>query len=367
MARKHNRKFKVGWNSSEKFEVKTLQIMDESGKTDSKLMPKLTDKTVKEMYKFMVFGRGLDDKMLALQRQGRIGTFAQIKGQEATNIGAAFALDKEDWIFPAFRENPALIYRGLPPENLIEYYGWDERGNKIPDNVNEFPTAVPVATQTLHAVGFAWAAKLQKKKTVVATFFGDGATSEGDFHEAMNFAGVFKLPVVFICQNNQFAISLPREKQTASKTLAQKAIAYGFEGVQVDGNDIFAVYKSVKGAVDKARKGGGPTLIECYTYRLGDHTTSDDASRYRTDRELAEWKKKDPIDRLRKYMENKKIWDKKQEQALQKDVQKKVEDAVKKAESIPKPSIEDIFKYMYAEMTPELREQLEYLKSVESD
>lgn len=346
-----------------KFEVKYLQILDPTGKLIGK--SDLKEKDILKMYRYMVLGRLVDNKMLAMQRQGRIGTFAQIKGQEASNIGAAYALEKQDWLVPSFRENAALFLRGLPLENIIQYYGWDERGNIIPKGVNVFPTAIPVGTQLLHAVGFAWAGKFQKKKYVVMTFFGDGATSEGDFHEAMNFAGNFKLPVVFVCQNNQFAISVPRKKQTASKTLAQKAIAYGFEGVQVDGNDVFAVYHAAKKAIKKARKGGGPTMIECITYRMGDHTTSDDASKYRSEKEVKEWEKKDPIDRLKKYMEKKKIWDKKKEDALQKELTKLIETSVKKAESIPKPKIEDIFKYMYAKMTPELKEQLEYLKEVE--
>jgi len=348
----------------ERFQVKYLQILDATGNLVDKL-PKLATKDILNMYRYMVLGRLLDDKMLALQRQGRIGTFAQIKGQEASNIGPAYALEKEDWLVPAFRENAALLLRGLPPENLIQYYGWDERGSKIPEGVNMLPTCVPVSTQTLHAVGLAWSFKLQKKKSVVLVYFGDGATSEGDFHEAMNFAGVFKLPVVFLCQNNQYAISVPRSKQSASQTLAQKALAYGFEGIQVDGNDVFALYEATKQAIEKARKGGGPTLIESYTYRLGDHTTSDDASKYRSQKEVQEWLKKDPIDRLRKYMEREKIWDKKKQDVLIKELTQIVEQAVKKAESIPKPPIEDIFKYMYAEMTPELKEQFEYLKSVE--
>ncbi len=349
------------WNTKKSFQIKTLQILDEKGTPIGKL-PKLTYSEIKKLYRFMVLSRLLDEKMLSLQRQGRIGTFASIRGQEASNVGIGYAIGKDDWLFPSFRENGTLITLGLPMENILLYYGGDERGSCIPQNINTFPTTVPVATQTLHAVGFAWAQKLQKKKSVAVTVFGDGATSEGDFHESMNFAGVFKLPIVFVCQNNQWAISVPRERQCAAETLAQKAIAYGFEGVQVDGNDIFAVYKSMREALEKAKKGGGPTLIECFTYRISDHTTSDDQTKYRDQKEVDEWKKKDPIDRLRKFMEKKGVWKKSNEKKLLKDSEKFVEFAIKKFESIKPPEVEDIFKYTYKEMAPELKEQLEKLK-----
>ena len=309
----------------------------------------------------MVLARIFDNKLLALQRQGSVGTIAQSTGQEASAVGSAFALEKNDFIFPSFRESGALLYRGLPMDNIIRVFGWDERGAKA-ENVNAFTMSIPVATHLLHAVGYGMACNIKNDKKVIMAYFGDGATSEGDFHEAMNFAGVFNAPVVFICQNNQFAISMPREKQTKAKSLAQKAIAYGFRGIQVDGNDVFAVYSAAKDAADNARKGRGPTLIECYTYRIADHTTSDDASKYRTEKELNEWKKKDPIDRLRKYMEKKKLWNKKDEGKLVKELQDSVNKAAEKAMAIEKPDIEDIFKYMYKEMTNELKEELNDLK-----
>ncbi len=349
------------WNTTKSFHIQTLQLLDENGSTVGKLPKKLTTYDIKKLYKFMVLSRLLDDKMLALQRQGRLGTFASIRGQEASNVGIGYAMKKGSWLFPSFRENGTVITLGLPMENILLYYGGDERGSKIPEKINTFPVTVPVSTQALHAVGFAWAQKLQKKKTVCVTVFGDGATSEGDFHEAMNFAGVFRLPVVFVCQNNQWAISVPREKQSASDTLAQKAIAYGFEGVQVDGNDVFAVYHAVRVALEKARKGGGPTFIEAYTYRMSDHTTADDQTKYRDQKEVEEWKKRDPIDRLRKYMESKKLWKKSDEKKLLKESERLVEQAVKRFESIKSPEIDDIFKYTYKEMTPELEEQLEKL------
>lgn len=314
----------------------------------------------------MLLTRILDDKMLNLQRQGKISTFAQVKGQEACQIGSTYAMNKSDWMFSSFRENAAYITLGLPIENIIMYYGGDERGDKIPEAINCFTVCIPVSTQIPHAVGFAWAAKIKKEKLVSVVFFGDGATSEGDFHEAMNFAGVFKVPIVFICQNNQYAISLPRRLQSASETLAQKAIAYGFNGIQVDGNDVFAVYKATKEALAKARAGKGPTLIECVTYRLGDHTTADDATRYRLKKEVGYWLQRDPILRLRKYMEKIKVWNKNEEERLKHELENFVDASIEKAFSIPAPNPEDIFKYTYAEMTPNLKEQLNEIKGDEN-
>jgi pyruvate dehydrogenase E1 component alpha subunit len=225
------------------------------------------------------------------------------------------------------------------------------------------PVSVPVGTQTLHAVGLAWAGKLKGEKIVSIVYFGDGATSKGDFHEAMNFAGVFKTPTIFFCQNNQYAISVPRSLQTASKTIAQKAIAYGFDGIQVDGNDLFAVFAATKEAVEKARSGGGPTLIEGVTFRFGPHTTADDPTKYRTEKEIEPWKPLDPLVRLRLYLKEKGLWNEGVEQRLTEEAQKDIDQAVKDAEAVPVPEVEDIFKYVFAEMTPQLREQMEYLKS----
>jgi len=346
----------------QKFQVDYLQILDEHGTCDEKLKPKeLTPPTIKKLYRLMVLARMFDEKMLSLQRQGRLFTFAQSKGQEAADIGSTWVLGKDDWMVPYFRNWPAYITRGYPMHMLLQYNAGDERGMQLPKGTNCFPVCIPVATQVPHAVGFAWAAKLKKEKTVVLCYLGDGATSEGACHEAMNFAGVFKVPVIFVCENNQWAISVPRSHQTASETIAQKAIAYGIDGIQVDGNDLFAMTKATKDAISNAKK-GTPTLIEAYTYRLGDHTTSDDAKKYRSDKELESWKKKDPITRVRLYLEKKKLWDKQQEGQLYKDVQKEVEDAVKLFEAQSKPDPNDIFDYMYAEHAPEFDEQRQVLK-----
>ncbi|MBM4351165.1 MAG: pyruvate dehydrogenase (acetyl-transferring) E1 component subunit alpha, partial [Deltaproteobacteria bacterium] len=235
--------------------------------------------------------------------------------------------------------------------------------SRAPEGINVMPVSIPVGTHPLHAVGVAWAAKIRGDKIVTIAYFGDGATSKGDFHEAMNLAGVFKTPSIFFCQNNQFAISVPRKIQTASETIAQKAMAYGMDGIQVDGNDLFAVHTATKEAVDKARSGGGATLIEGVTYRFGPHTTADDPTKYRTDEEIERWKPLDPLVRLRLYLKGKGLWSEEVEKQMTEEAQKEIDQVVKEAEAVPVPEVEDIFKYVYAEMTPQLKEQMEYLKS----
>jgi len=239
----------------EKFDVKYLQILDENGNVDESLLPKISVEQIKKMYEFMVLIRTFDETALSLQREGRILTYAPLKGQEAVQVGSAFAMEREDWVFPTYRDNGVYIVRGFPMKMLYQYWAGDERGMAIPEGINIFTVCIPVATQVSHAVGFAWAEKMKKGKSVVFVYFGDGATSKGDFYESLNFAGVFKVPLVGICQNNQWAISVPRSRQSAAKTLAQKAIAFGFNGIQVDGNDIFAVYKAVREAREKALSG----------------------------------------------------------------------------------------------------------------
>ena len=345
-----------------KFKVEYLQILDQQGNADENLMPKLSDDRVKQFYELMVLSRVFDTKAISLQRQGRLGTYASALGQEASQVGSAITLDKNDWVVPSYRESSALIARNYPMSMLFQYWGGDERGNKIKIPPYNLPTSIPVGSQSLHAVGIALALKLQKKKQAALGYFGDGATSKGDFHEAANFAGVFKVPAVLFCQNNQYAISVPREQQTAAETIAQKAIAYGFDGIQVDGNDIFAVYQATSEALNKAKAGNGPTLIEAFTYRMSDHTTSDDAKRYRSTKELEEWKKRDPIDRLQKYMKSKGLWDEKYGKEVQEKSKQQVEKAVEDYESVPAPNPDDMFKYTYAEMPAGLKEQMEYLR-----
>ena len=341
------------------FSVEWLQILDENGNCDEALRPPLSNDEIKKLYEWMLLARIFDEKAFKLQREGRLGTYASILGQEAAQVGSALALRPDDWMFPAFREPGASIVRGLPMRMVLQYWAGDERGSLIPEELNDFPITIPVGTQIPIAVGAAWAAKLKGDKIAVMAYMGDGATSKGDFHEGLNFAGVFAVPVVFICQNNQWAISVPLKRQTAAKTLAQKAIAYGFSGIQVDGNDPFAVYKATHEALDQARDGQGPTLIECVTYRLGDHTTADDASRYRNRDEVEQWRKKDPIERLKKYMEKEGLWNKSYDQGVCSEAKEKVEQAVHEQENFPPPDPRDIFRFTFHELTAELKEQSE--------
>jgi len=345
----------------ESINVKRLDILDEKGNADESLMPSLSDADIKIMYELLVLSRTFDHQALNLQREGRIGSYAPILGQEASQIGSAFALEKTDWIFPSFREIGVYITMGYPLHMLFQYWSGDERGVKIPEKLNIFPVCVPVGTQVPHAAGAAMAIKYKNEKRAVAAYFGDGGTSEGDFHEGMNMAGVFKLPVVFICQNNHWAISVPREKQTASKTIAQKAFAYGFEGIQVDGNDIFAVYKATKYALDKAKKGEGPTLIECFTYRMSDHTTADDASRYRTKEIVEAWKLKDPILRLKLFMEKKGLWTEQYQREIENRAKEMVDEAVKKEEAIEHPEPRDMFTFTCEKLSPRQVKQIKEL------
>jgi len=341
---------------------KRLQILDENGNVNSELEPKIEKKDLIEIYKYMVLSRIADEKAFALQREGRIGTYPPLKGHEAVQIGSAFAMNKNDWLFPVYRDMGAMLVMGVPLDLIFLYWMGNENGCRFPEGTNVFPIAIPVGSQISLGMGFSWASKLKKEKAVTLISFGDGATSAIDFHDGLNFAGVFKTPTVFLCINNQWAISVPRTKQSASKTLAQKAIGYGFNGIQVDGNDILAVYAVTKEAVDRANKGDGPTLIEAVTYRMGDHTTADDASRYRSEKEIDEWRSKDPIARFKSYLGSKQIWNENFEKEIRKETEDLLEEAVKRAEAAPPPDIEDFFKYTYAEMPWHLKEELEELK-----
>lgn len=343
------------------FTIPRVEVMDPAGVVDSALMPALTPEQITELYVTMVTTRKLDDRMLKLQRQGRIGTFARVLGQEAAHIGATYALKKEDWLVPAFRETGSFLLRGIPPEKLLQYWAGDERGHDFPAGSRVLPVSVPVGTHMLHAVGIGWAMKHDGERAVVLTVFGDGATSEGDFHEAMNFAAVFQVPVVFLCQNNQWAISVPYKRQTAAATIAQKAVAYGMPGVQVDGNDVFAVYRVAKEAVERARNGEGPTLIEAHTYRMSDHTTSDDARRYRTPEEVAFWQERDPVERLARYMRSAGLLDDTSEADIAAEAEAKVGGWVEAFEAISPPEPDEIFRHVFAEPTPALRAQREEL------
>ncbi|OGP65171.1 MAG: pyruvate dehydrogenase (acetyl-transferring) E1 component subunit alpha [Deltaproteobacteria bacterium RBG_13_47_9] len=351
------------WEDYPPLKGKMFQILKPDGTLQPDQKNPLDDEETFKLFQKMLFIRMADQRALILQRTGRMGTYAPIFGQEACQIGSTYALQREDWVFPAFRELGATWMMGVSLKNIFLYWMGYEIGSRAPEGINVLPVSIPVGTHPLHAVGVAWAAKIKGEKIVTVAYFGDGATSKGDFHEAMNFAGVFKTPTLFICQNNQYAISVPRKSQTASETIAQKAIAYGFDGIQVDGNDLFAVYASTKQAAEKARSGGGPTLIEGVTYRFGPHTTADDPTKYRKEEEIESWKPLDPLTRLRLYLKERGLWTEEVEKRLIEEAQKEIDQVVKEAEAVPVPGVDEIFKHVYAEMTPPLKEQLDYLKS----
>jgi len=332
--------------------------------------PEIAEEELRRLYKLMILTRNLDIRGLQLQRQGRIGFYIGCLGQEAAQIGSAYALKPNDWILPAYREIGSMLLRGITLNQLMDHYFANARdvqkGRQLSNlfgvkTANYVSGSAPIATQIPHAVGVALAAKIRGDPIVTLTYFGEGGTSENDFHAGMNFAGVFKTPTIFFCQNNHWAISVPIDRQTGSETIAIKARAYGFEGVRVDGNDILAVYRTTKEAVDKARMGGGPTLIEAVTYRMGPHSSSDDPKRYRTEEELAEWQRRDPLVRFRKYLEKKRIWSDSDEKKAQGEANRQLDEAIEHAEKAPRPTLETLFTDVYQQMPWNLEEQLREL------
>lgn len=349
--------------------IESLSILEPNGKVDAKLDPKIDDKDLLKLFRAMLLGRRYDERMLRLQRQGRIGTYGPALGQEAASLGPAYAMEQDDWFVPSFREPTAMIYRGWPIEKLMLWWGGNEEGASPPKDLRDLPICVPVSSQVQYAAGIAWGCKLKKEDTVTVAFVGDGGTSEGDFHEGLNCAATFGAPLVLIIQNNHWAISLPREKQTVSQTLAQKAIAYGINGIQADGNDILAMIVATQEAIEKARKGGGPTLIEAVTYRLGVHTTADDPKKYRSEEEVERWKVKDPLARFWKYMKKKGLLDEKARDALEEEISAEISAAVARAEAF-KPDLTEPFRHCFEEMPNHLQAQLKefqaYLDSADS-
>jgi pyruvate dehydrogenase E1 component alpha subunit len=348
------------------YAVDYLSILNEKGELDKELEPDIPEDVLLKLHRFMVLARKFDDQLLNLQRQGRMGTFAPISGQEAAQLGAVSLLRPSDWFVPSFRETGAELWRGRSLESVILVFaGYAEgalvgKGNgEEGEAMKNMPVSIPVGTQIPHAVGIGWAIKYRQKDHVAMTFFGDGATSEGDFHEGMNFAGVYQCPVIFVCQNNHWAISFPREKQSRSKTLAQKALAYDVPGIQVDGNDVLAVYAAAQEAVDRARSGEGPSMIECVTYRMKMHTTADDPKRYRKEEEVEKWKKHDPISRFQKYLKNKELLSDIKIEELENEIQEEIKSAVKRAEEMMKDFTDPLqmFDHIYSERPPYLEEQ----------
>jgi len=347
-----------------KTEIPRVSILDEQGNFDEKLGKGLIpDADLVKLYEAMYACRHLDGVAFRLQRSGRMGTYPQNMGQEATSLGAAYVLNKNDWLVTCYRENCGLFWRGVPMESILLHWMGDERGNAMPREHHATPIAVPIGTQMLHATGLAWAAKYRGEKQIACTFFGDGATSEGDFHEAANFAANLKIPVVFVCQNNFWAISVPGHIQCSAPTVAQRGLAYGMECLQVDGNDIFATVWAMRKAAEHARTTGTPYFIEMVTYRLGDHTTADDASRYRDKAEVEGWKAKDPLIRVRKHMERLKLWSDAKEKELAERTEKVVAEAVARAENIAAPHTADFFNAMYQELPADLAMQRDTMQT----
>ena len=348
------------------FEVSRTSYLASDGTPVGELPPVAADlPELIRLYRGMVLTRTYDAKAVALQRTGRIGTFASSLGQEAVSVGVGGAMRPEDVLIPSFREQGAMFMRGVTPCELLTYWGGDERGSDFAGPREDFPICVPIGTQAPHAVGIALAFQLRKEPRVAVCVFGDGATSRGDVYEAMNYAGVRRLPVVFIVNDNQWAISVPRSAQSAAATLAQKAVAAGITGEQVDGNDIIAVRAVVGDAIERARRGEGPSMVEAVTYRLTDHTTADDASRYRTDAEVSPHWKDEPIARLRSYLVSIDAWGREQEDALIAECATVIEQAVRRFDALPRRSAASMFDHLYAELPAAYRAQRDELERME--
>ena len=341
------------------FTIESVQVLSEDGTVDEGLAPSLADDELLELYEGMKRSRRLDERAISLQRRGELGTYAPAIGQEAAQVGSALAMGDDDWVVPSFRESPALLARGTPPHRILQYAMGMEEGAEIPGGRGALPPAIPVGSQPLHAVGVGWGESLQGRSNVAVTYFGDGATSEGDVYEALNLAGVYDAQTVFVCQNNRYAISTRLEDQTAAETLAQKAVAAGIEGIRVDGNDALGVYRVAREAIEKARE-GNPVLIEALTYRRSMHTTSDDPTVYRESAEEDEWEARDPIVRFQVYLEDRGILDESTKSAIEERIDAEIAEAIDRArEEAEAIDPADVFRHAYAEMPPELERQFE--------
>jgi pyruvate dehydrogenase E1 component alpha subunit len=349
-----------------------VRVLDEDGHLlDDASVPDLTDDELLELFRLLKLARHFDERAINLQRQGRMGTYSPIGGQEAAHAASAFALNDDDWVLPSHRADIASHIQGLGLENHLLYCMGMEKGNKIPEGTNVFPVTLPIATHLSHAVGMAWASKYQGEDRVFVPYFGDGGTSEGNFNESLNFAGVFDTPTIFFINNNQWAISIGPDKQTKSQTLAQKAVAFGFEGVRVDGMDPLAVYQVTERAIDKARNPGEdelrPTLIEALTYRYGPHTTSDDPSIYRDEEELESWKDRDPIDRMETFLRETDRLDDDRLESIETDVEEEVNEMIDTAEDTEPPEPSEMFENTFAEPTSRQEAQLAELEMLREE
>ncbi|GMQ86077.1 MAG: pyruvate dehydrogenase (acetyl-transferring) E1 component subunit alpha [Acidimicrobiia bacterium] len=335
--------------------MQMLQILNTAGSLVGE--SPVDDASIRDLYAAMVTARIYDHKATALQRQGRLATYAPYEGQEAAQIGAVAMLEPGDWLVATYRDAAAMHSRGYPWTQLLLTRTGDERGGHPPAGVNVLPPSITVGAHMVHAVGLGWAERLKGTDAVAMTMFGDGATSEGDFHEAMNFAGVYRTPTIFVCQNNGWAISMPTAGQTASETIAQKADGYGMPGELVDGNDVLAMYDAAARAVDRARRGEGPTLIEAVTHRIQGHTTADDDGRYRSAEDTARWAERDPLERVRRYLEAAALWSQQWQEGIESAATAAIEAAVEEAESLEPFTTGEIFDAMYAEMPQPLATQ----------
>jgi pyruvate dehydrogenase E1 component alpha subunit len=347
---------------------KTLQILNENGEVvNESALPNLSDDELKELMRRMVFTRIWDQRAISLNRQGRIGFYAPVAGQEASMLASHFALDKEDWVLPSYRDIPQLLFHGMPLKNAFLYSRGHFQGGRFPEGVNALMPQIIIAAQCTQNAGVALGLKKRNKQNVSVAYFGDGATSQGDFYEGLNYAGAYNAPAIFISQNNRFAISVPVEKQTAAETLAQKAIAAGIHGVQVDGMDPLAVYVATKEARERGIKGEGPTLIETLTYRYGPHTMAgDDPTRYRTEDLDNVWEKKDPLIRFRNFLTAKGLWSSEEEEAIVDKAKEDIKAAMKEADNAPKQKVTDLIEIMFETLPHNLREQLEEYRKKES-
>jgi len=339
-----------------------LSILAEDGtlKEDTGDLPRLSDGQALSAYRLMVLARQADEWAVSLNRQGRMPTYPLNKGQEANPVGALLGVQQDDWFVPSFRELGGWLARGIPLDKIYLYWYGNEVGSHLPrDSFHTLPISIPVGSQPLHAVGIAYAEKVQRTQRIAITFMGEGATSEGAVHEALNLAGVWQVGVLFYVQNNQWAISLPTEKQTATTTVAEKAFAYGFEGMQVDGNDLFAVYAAVHLAAQAAREQRKPFLIEGYTYRLGAHTTADDPKRYRDEQEVALWTTRDPLVRLEKYFLDQDLLVQSDIDRIRNETLQEAREAFERVEQEQEPHLEDTFRHTFHTMPRALQQQLE--------
>ncbi|MBP7464162.1 MAG: pyruvate dehydrogenase (acetyl-transferring) E1 component subunit alpha [Bacteroidales bacterium] len=337
---------------------KRFQVMDNDGKIiNKKYFPDLSDAQVLKAYKDMLFARTADLMVVSYQRQGRIYTYPPNYGQEAIAGAVAQQIRHDDWVVPAFREMGLYLAKGATLKELFLYFMGYEDGSRFEKSNHMLPMSVPIASQLLHAAGIGYEINYRRKDEIVYTFVGDGGTSEGDFHEALNFAGVWKAPVIFIVQNNQYGISTPFRMQTASEGIAIKAMAYGIAGIQVDGNDFFAMYEAVKRSVAHIQEGKGPVLIEAVTYRKGAHTTSDDPTKYRTKEEEEQWDCTDPLKRLKAYLETRGVYNDTLEAQLIDEYKKETDRQFIEAENYPAYPLEDAFRFMYVDMPDDLKQQ----------